>query len=223
MIFQAAARAVGRKALPPTKCDDMPSLCLYFPSDFADKAWAGSSFSLEAPDGENGQVREGEWIVGRLPTCALTIAIQSVSRRHCLLAYSYGANQWTVTDLGGRNGTRLNGELLTPGDPHPVKIGDRLHLGPNPVNIVENELSTESTEEPTTIASLTPLDHKTGKALQPPPPPPETPPPAPKTLADTLYLAASWLIAPSTALGTVYRFVVLAVGALVVVLVMGAV
>lgn len=208
----------------------MPKITLFFPKYFDDPCWAGSSFSLDVPEGDHAHGRAGEWVIGRLPTCDITIAIQSISRRHCSMAYSYAADQWAVTDLGGKNGTRLNGELLKPHDPTPVKIGDKLHLGPNPIHLVESPQSTEEIGAPTTIGSITPLDYRTGMALAPPPPPPPAPPPAPlpaappppKTLGDTLYLGASWIIAPSTMSGMVYRLIVLALAALVAVLIMGA-
>ena len=165
-------------------------------------------------------------MIGRLPTCDITIAIQSVSRRHCSLAYSYAANQWSVTDLGGKNGTRLNGELLKPGDPAPVKIGDKLHLGPNPIHLVENAQSTEEVGIPTTIGRVVPLDHRTGEPLAPPappapPPPPPPAPPAPKTYADTLDTGLSWLLHPTTTLGALVRLAVMAAAAAVFVLVQG--
>ena len=202
----------------------MPKLTLFFPKYFDDPCWAGSSFSLDAPDGDNGHGRAGEWVIGRLPTCDVTIAIQSISRSHCSLAYSYAANQWAVTDLGGKNGTRLNGELLKPGDPTPVKIGDKLHLGPNPIHLVESPQSTEEVGAPTTIGSVAPLDYRTGTPLPPPPPTPApapapAPPPA-QTYADTLNTGLVWLISPDTRLGAVVRLLVVAIIATVVVLVL---
>jgi hypothetical protein len=165
----------------------MPKITLFFPQYFEDPAWAGSSFCLDAPSGDHG--RGGEWVIGRLPTCDVTIAIQSVSRRHCSLAYSYAADRWAVTCLGGKNGTRLNGRFLEPGDPTPVRIGDKLHLGPNPIHIVENDQSTEEVDKvgASTIVGTKPLDYRTGEPL-PPPPPEAAPSPPDLDLWDVLAL-----------------------------------
>lgn len=222
----------------------MPKLCLFFPKHFEDPYWAKSSFSLSCPDDENDHRGIGEWVVGRHPAADITCAIQSISKRHCCINYSYANDLWFVTDLGSSNGTRINGQLIPPHDPHPLKVGDILHLGPNAINVFENEQSTENMSIPTTISGLTPLDYRTGEPLEAPPPAPAEqsppsaePPPAPakpnpqavtsapttKTWADTLHLATSWLISPSTALGMMYRLIVLGVAATVVVLVMGAI
>lgn len=187
----------------------MPKIALFFPPDFPDPAWAGSVYSIEAPADKGA----GEWVLGRHPAADLTLSVKTISARHAALTYSYAASRWSICDLGSTNSTRLNGEQLPPGDPRPVKVGDRLHLGPNLINLVEDEADTVNSEP--TIVGLAPLDHRTGEPLSLAPPPP-------KTWADTLYLGASWLIAPSTALGTLYRLIVLGLAALVTVLVMGA-
>lgn len=192
----------------------MPKIAISFPVDFPDLAWAGSVFTVDAPDGDHSHGRSGEWVLGRHPAADLTLACREISKRHAALMYSYAANRWTLTDLNSTNHTRVNGELLSPGDPRPVHIGDRIHLGPHLVNLVEDEGDTVNSG-PETIVGTAPLDHRTGEILP-------TAPPPPKTLADTLYLGASWLIAPSTALGMAYRLIVLGLAALVAVLVMGA-
>lgn len=192
----------------------MPKITLFFPKDFDDPAWAGSSFCLEAPE-DHGHHRSGEWVLGRHPASDVTISIRSVSKNHCAIAYSYASNRWAVTDLGSTNGTRLNGELLSPNDPRPLKIGDRLHIGPNLVQIVEDDQDTvgdDNNHEPTTIVGTRPLDHRTGEPLPPAPPPP-------KTYADTLDTGLSWLLHPTTTLGALVRLAVVAAAALVFVLV----
>jgi hypothetical protein len=49
----------------------------------------------------------GETIVGRDPDCGVVVEDDRVSRRHA--AFSYGSLGWTVTDLGSKNGTLVNG------------------------------------------------------------------------------------------------------------------
>jgi predicted component of type VI protein secretion system len=212
----------------------MPKLTLYFPKTFEDFAWAGSSFCLEAPD-DPGHHRAGEWVLGRHPASDLTLSVRSISTKHCAITYSYAADQWSVQDLGSTNGTRLNGKLLGPKDLAPLAIGDRLHLGPSLVQVVEHEQSTEQIDGATTIAGLTPLDHRTGAPLgeQPPaapagassPPTPAPPlvPAHPKTYADSLDTGLEWLLNPRTTLGTLVRLLVVVLASAVVVLVMGAI
>lgn len=107
----------------------MPKLTLYFPPEFDDPAWAGSSFCLDAPGGDHKHGRAGEWVLGRHPAADVTIASRTVSARHAAIAYSYAADRWSIQDLGSTNGTRINSELLSPKDWHPIKLGDRLALG----------------------------------------------------------------------------------------------
>jgi hypothetical protein len=72
----------------------------------------------------------GETVVGRAPICDLTIDDPSISRRHALLRVHGG--QCILTDLGGRNGTFLNGEQVTESEVH---AGDTLVLGRFPIRI----------------------------------------------------------------------------------------
>lgn len=191
----------------------MPKIALFFPVNFPDLAWAGSVFAVDAPTGDHDHGRAGEWILGRHPAADLTLACREISAKHAALAYSYASDQWTLTDLKSTNGTRVNGQILPPGDPRPVAVGDRIHLGPHLVNLVEDAADTVGTE-PTTIAGITPLDHRTGDALPPAPPPP-------KTYADALDTGLRWLINPTTRLGALVRLLLLVIAAAVFVLVQG--
>ncbi len=205
----------------------MPKLCLYFPNDFEDEVWAKSSFCLSAPDGDHSHGRAGEWVLGRHPAADITLNVRSISIRHCSISYSYASNCWSIQDLGSTNGTRLNGKPLKPKALTPLNIGDHLHLGPNLITVAENEQDTENVGLPT-VAATKALDHRTGAALEDNSTSDtansleDNPAPSsPKTYADTLYLGASWLIAPSTMTGKVYRLIVVGVAVAVVVLVMG--
>lgn len=191
----------------------VPSISISFPLEFPDKAWAGSVYCLEAPAGDHGHHAPGEWIIGRHPAADLTVAPRSISAQHCAITYSYAASRWAITDLQSTNGTRVNGELLSPGDPRPVRVGDRVHLGPHLINLVEDAQDTVDSG-PTTIVGTAPLDHRTGETLA-------TAPPAPKTYADTLDTALQWLINPKTRLGALVRLLVLVIAAAVFVLVQG--
>lgn len=189
----------------------MPKLCLYFPKFFEDPVWAGSSFCLDAPDGDHKHGRAGEWVLGRHPAVDITLNIRSISLRHCAISYSYAASRWSVQDLGSTNGTRLNDKLLGPKDLCPLNIGDHLHLGPNRINVVEDEQDTESVGPPT-VAATTAIDYRTGEPLAanpappPPPPPPEPEPAKADGYDDALYLAVQWLTGGTTLLGKAARF-----------------
>ena len=63
--------------------------------------------------------------IGRRDDCDLRLADLSVSRRHAEL--DRDADGWLLTDLGSRNGTRLNGWLVR--ETVPVRPGDRLEFG----------------------------------------------------------------------------------------------
>jgi hypothetical protein len=63
--------------------------------------------------------------IGRRSDCDLRIADLSVSRLHAQL--DRGEDGWLLSDLGSRNGTRVNGWLLR--DPVPVRAGDVLQFG----------------------------------------------------------------------------------------------
>jgi pSer/pThr/pTyr-binding forkhead associated (FHA) protein len=51
----------------------------------------------------------------------------TVGRQHARLIYRQGG--WMVEDRNSRNKTRLNGEILPPYEPRPLKDGDLIHFG----------------------------------------------------------------------------------------------
>ncbi|MBR1810598.1 MAG: FHA domain-containing protein [Clostridia bacterium] len=48
-----------------------------------------------------------DYVIGRSPGCGIVLPVMTVSRRHARLAKQNG--MWTITDLGSRSGTGLNG------------------------------------------------------------------------------------------------------------------
>jgi hypothetical protein len=50
------------------------------------------------------------YVVGRDPSCDLTLDDARVSRRHARLAHSNG--EWVITDLGSKNGVSLDGSAI---------------------------------------------------------------------------------------------------------------
>jgi adenylate cyclase len=73
-------------------------------------------------------LRTGETLVGRSPECDLLIDDVSISRRHA--AFEVSADRCIVRDLGSRNGTYQNGDVVTRST---LAVGDTLMLGQIPV------------------------------------------------------------------------------------------
>ncbi|HOX45190.1 MAG TPA: FHA domain-containing protein [Myxococcota bacterium] len=67
-------------------------------------------------------------LLGREDGLELALPDPSVSLRHARVAPA-GPAGWTVEDLASRNGTRLNGRRLEPGQAVPLRPGDELELG----------------------------------------------------------------------------------------------
>lgn len=86
---------------------------------------------------EGGQViplRGAKLIVGREdprreinPDVLLNDEAKTVGRIHACLTCTQG--QWNIEDRNSRNKTRLNGDILIPYEPKPLKDGDRLRFG----------------------------------------------------------------------------------------------
>ncbi len=66
-----------------------------------------------------------EVVLGRSPDCQITIEDPLVSRRHARIVIE--GTQARISDLGSRNGVRINGRQ-TEGE-HPLEDGDRIRLG----------------------------------------------------------------------------------------------
>lgn len=83
-----------------------------------------SSPQLIADTGERYDLDGDTALVGRLPSCDVTLDDPSVSRRHARL--SRRNDRWVVEDLGSTNGISVNGERL--GNTW-LQDGDRLEFG----------------------------------------------------------------------------------------------
>lgn len=76
---------------------------------------------------------KGKLLLGRDPTCSLSIADPEMSRRHTEIE-SLGGNTWRITDLGTKNGTWVNGVLVRggsvthEGEPLVVRTGGSIVL-----------------------------------------------------------------------------------------------
>jgi adenylate cyclase len=80
------------------------------------------------------ELRPGDTVVGRAPICDLIIDDPSISRRH--VRFRVHGDHCVLTDLGGRNGTFLNGDQVTEAE---VGDGDSVVLGRLPIRIEHGE------------------------------------------------------------------------------------
>ena len=64
------------------------------------------------------RLRPGDTVVGRAPICDLPIDEPSISRRH--VRFRVHGDHCVLTDLGGRNGTFVNGEQVTEAEVRPA-------------------------------------------------------------------------------------------------------
>jgi len=76
-----------------------------------------------------------EIVIGRAASAAVVIPDTRVSRQHARIVRRDG--DWWVEDLGTRNGTLLNGELMA--GAAKLKAGDRLGIGDSIVRFIGDE------------------------------------------------------------------------------------
>ena len=76
-------------------------------------------------DGREIKISVPEFVIGRGEAAHLRPSSDLVSRRHCSIELVDG--KVLIADLGSRNGTFVNGELLK--QPHEAKPGDRVRVG----------------------------------------------------------------------------------------------
>ncbi len=70
-------------------------------------------------------VDQGEFVIGRLPECSLTLQMTQISRYHARIKRQQQA--WVLEDLGSTNGTYLNHVRIT--EPQTIRQGDLIRLG----------------------------------------------------------------------------------------------
>lgn len=68
------------------------------------------------------------WLIGRNTSCAIFVPNSSVSRRHAVIGYCAGSGLY-ITDVGSRNGTKLNHKRLTPSQRYTIKDSDLIQIG----------------------------------------------------------------------------------------------
>ena len=81
---------------------------------------------LQLSDGRRAAARSHH-LFGRSASMTTVLADASVSGRHAALWWT--PEGWRLQDLGSRNGTRVDGEPLGPGEARRMVAGDRFELG----------------------------------------------------------------------------------------------
>jgi hypothetical protein len=76
---------------------------------------------------------DGSFLIGRSPSCNLTLEDPLVSRNHARITVSKDRAQ--ISDLGSRNGTLVNGEPLF--DDHTLVHNDRIRIGSHEMVFLE--------------------------------------------------------------------------------------
>lgn len=66
-------------------------------------------------------------IIGRSSTCALRVDESYVSQEHAKILWT--GNDWSIRDLGSRNGTFVDKKRLEPGSLHPLHEGSGIGFG----------------------------------------------------------------------------------------------
>ena len=107
---------------------DTPKITLDDPDAALPSGGETCLVSIYGPDlGRRWSLDLDEMIIGRESSCAVSVPIDTVSRRHCRLCLRGG--EVFLTDLGSTNGTALNDEALPPNEEFALRSGDRIRAG----------------------------------------------------------------------------------------------
>jgi methylglyoxal synthase len=83
---------------------------------------------LEAPEFDLNSLKvRGDCTIGRSPECGLVLDGADLSRQHAKFSTKNGA--YYFTDLGSRNGSLFNGELVDREREYPMNAGDTIRIG----------------------------------------------------------------------------------------------
>jgi len=89
---------------------------------------AGCSFVLVGPNTLSAGI-ETPVTIGRSRRCDVRVDNDSVSKVHGSVVYDQGRSAYMLVDENSRNGTRVNGQSLSPGVPTPVYAGAQVAFG----------------------------------------------------------------------------------------------
>ncbi|HEY9851964.1 MAG TPA: FHA domain-containing protein [Leptolyngbyaceae cyanobacterium] len=71
---------------------------------------------------------DSSWLIGRRSTCAISILNPSISRQHAMIGHEFG-NQFYISDMGSKNGTKINHRQLSALERSTLCDGDLIELG----------------------------------------------------------------------------------------------
>lgn len=101
-------------------------------------------------------VDRDEFTMGRLPECALNLPFEGISRCHARFLKT-ATGDWTIEDMGSKNGTRLNEYPVT--SPQKVNDGDVVWLGDISLSVVLTAPGQPQTTKPEPPAKGTTIFH----------------------------------------------------------------
>ena len=107
-------------------------------------------------------VERDEFKIGRSPECDLQLPLAAISRCHARFVKT-AAGEWTVEDMGSKNGTLLNDRLVS--SPQKLNHGDVVHLGNIGLNVIFTNRPETQTGWPARVASKTPPQTTLGPGM----------------------------------------------------------
>ena len=134
---------------------------------------------VSLPDGPETthELGENEITIGRVEDNTQQIEDASVSSHHAVLALR--GHDYVLTDIGSTNGTRVNGQDLTPDTERPLMDGDQIRFGhvetiylsetaseaqPPPAEETVTALPAASSARPANFANASPFQTRKKKA-----------------------------------------------------------
>jgi hypothetical protein len=97
-------------------------------SDDLSSELAACSFMLVGPNTLSAGI-ESPVTIGRSRKCDVRVDNDSVSKVHSSVVFDQGRSAYLLVDENSRNGTRLNGQQLSPGVAAPVYAGAQVAFG----------------------------------------------------------------------------------------------
>lgn len=138
---------------------------------------------ISGPNGDQTfELSTGTAVTGRQAGVDLQLEHKLISRRHA--SFTCTEEQCIITDLKSSNGTKVNETRLAPNEPHPLKNGDVIEIGPFKLTYIQvkieltPKLEEKAVEEEAEEIALTPEPERpfaTGTPAIPPPPPIQPP------------------------------------------------
>lgn len=71
---------------------------------------------------------QSKWYIGSSSNCSIVVKRNYISRYHALISYDYDAGKLYISDNNSTNGTYVNCNKLTPGQPVEIKSNDVIGL-----------------------------------------------------------------------------------------------